>query len=211
MRSSLKPPCLAILGLSLVFSTLPVPVRAEAAPDAVKRAVLHHVDLVSGDGSCDDPPERVLFLGPLGNPHEAFVADPDARDDDDGDQGDQLGSAPVVIDSDVAQRHDPPGSSGATFFDIVVRGKKTLLAVFSRAGPPANAAPEPPSLRSVAPASPTHGNHRSPHGPASPSRRLTEAEGAPANLDGLPPPAGAADRPRNSLTAEASAAAPPPR
>ena len=77
MMSSFKSPCLALLGLSLVFSTLPVPVRAAAAPEAGKRAELHHVDLVSGDDSCDDPPERVLFAGPLAGRPEAFVANPD--------------------------------------------------------------------------------------------------------------------------------------
>jgi hypothetical protein len=129
----IKSTCLAILGLSLVFSAVPVPVLA--GPDAAKRAAGRHVALVEGDGSCDEPVERAIFVGPLVDPGCALVADID--DDEDGDeQGDQIGSAPVAIDSDLAQRHDPPGSRGVMFFDVVGRGKKTLLAVFSRAGPP---------------------------------------------------------------------------
>jgi hypothetical protein len=132
--SRIKSACLAILGLSLVFSTLPVPVLAAAEPDGAKRAAGRHVALVDGDGSCDEPVERAIFVGYLVDPAYAFVADPDDEDDDD-DQGDQIGSAPVAIDSDLAQRHDPPGCRGVVFFDVVVRGKKAMLAVFSRAGP----------------------------------------------------------------------------
>lgn len=133
--SGIKSMCLAILGLSLVFSTLPVPVLSAAEPDGPRRAAGRHTALVDGDGSCDEPVERAIFVGYLVDPAYAFVADPDDDDDDD-DQGDQVGSAPVAIDSDLARRHDPPACRGVVFFDVVVRGKKTLLAVFSRAGPP---------------------------------------------------------------------------
>lgn len=128
----IKPTCLCILVLSLVFSAFPVPVLA--APEGGGRAAARHVTVVEGDGSCDEPVERAILAGYLFDPGAAMVADPCDEEDDD-EQGDQLGSAPVAIDSDFAQRHDPPGCRGVMFFDVVVRGKKTLLAVFSRAGP----------------------------------------------------------------------------
>ncbi len=128
----IKPTCFALLVLSLVFSAFPVPVLA--AVEGGGRATARHVTVVEGDGSCDEPVERAILAGYLFDPGAAMVVDPDNEEDDD-EQGDQLGSAPVAIDSDFAQRHDPPGCCGVMFFDVVVRGKKTLLAVFSRAGP----------------------------------------------------------------------------
>lgn len=129
----IKSTCLALLVMSLVFSAFPVPVLAAAEGEG--RAVARHVTVVEGDGSCDEPVERAILAGYLFDPGAGMAADP-VDDEDDDEQGDQLGSAPVAIDSDFAQRHDPPACRGVMFFDVVVRGKKTLLAVFSRAGPP---------------------------------------------------------------------------
>src|SRR5436190_13759121 len=114
--TSLKSPFLAILGLSLVFSTLPFTPKAEAAH--ARRAALIHVDMVVADDSCDSPAERAIFAGPLVDPRDVFVADPD-DDDDDEDQGDELGSAPVAVDSSRPHPHDPPGVAASAVSDVV--------------------------------------------------------------------------------------------
>jgi len=138
---SIKSPLTAILGLSLVLSTLPIQVKAAPAPDAGKRARVIHVEMAEGDGSCDEPVERVVLPGSFVDPRDMFMADPE-DDDDDEDQSDEIGGAPAAVDEGLAHRHDPPSGNGIRFFDMVVRGKKTLLAVFSRAGPPQEPGPE---------------------------------------------------------------------
>lgn len=224
---SIKSPCLAILGLSLVFSAIPIPVEAEAAPGGAKRAVAHHVDMLEGDGSCDEPEERAILAGYLNDPRSEFVADSDDKEDDE-DQGDQLGSAPLAIDSDLIQQHDPPGDEGAVFFDVVVRGKKMLLAVFSRAGPAGDAvvAEEEPlkaslllqRFRAVAPGrrlevesgrAPVELNE--PTACDRPSSRPSPGSIAPGATGEASPPAGAADRPWNSPQTEAAPPLPSPR
>ncbi len=138
---NIKSPCLAILGLSLVFSGLPVPLQAEAPADPAKGAGVRHVALVYAEDSCDEPPERAIFAGPLFESQAGLTAAAEDTEDDD-DQGDQLGRAPVAIDSELGQRHEPPGSDGVPTFDVVFRAEKTFLAVFSRAGPAVDPDPE---------------------------------------------------------------------
>lgn len=216
----MKTPGLGILQLSLVFSTYPCSFRPEAA--ASVRAPAHHVEVVEGDGSCDQPAERAIVTGHLFDPRNVLVAG--RGDDDDVDNpADEAGSSPGAIVHGLLPWHDPAPPRGLLPLDVVIQGKKRLLAIFSRAGPtPAPSAPRQaacPSdgarrflLRSAAPDVSNPGNRHEICGPASRvARRSTRRDGALASLDATPVRAGEADRLFPASTAEASPPAPAPR